>query len=346
LSAFPGYLHNVNFGVLTDLDGNIVHFNKTAQVFFQKPVSEVAGTPITEYLHEDDRDTLQHALSLDKVLQPYVVHGLKLEGLDDPVLLRYFRHKARGFCLIFLESLQITEEVLVAREEHKWVERLQLMLFGIYHELKTPLAVARGYAEVLQNQEEDGDTSDRVMEALDQIASILNNMTEPIRELSEDQSLIDLGQSIEMYMRTMSYTEPTKRYIGHFEAEIEAGTDKKIRMSKPRFYQTLTNLFENAIRATDEKGTDASIRITTRMCEKPHHPNCVVMEFEDNGVGMKEETAQRVFTPYFTTRGPDTGTGLGGYFIYQFVMDAGGSIDVYTEPGEGTMFALHLPYVT
>jgi len=184
----------------------------------------------------------------------------------------------------------------------------------------------------------------QVRDALDRISLILNDMTEPVRELSDRQERIDLGHSIEMFCKTMPYIEPTKRYIGSFEADIEYSSGRYVSMSKPRFYQTLTNLFENAIRATDGKGEDASISIATKKCNKPHHGRCVVMEFRDNGCGMPEEVARKVFTPYFTTRGKDAGTGLGGYFVYHFVMEAGGSVEVRSKEGEGSTFIIHLPH--
>ena len=70
----------------------------------------------------------------------------------------------------------------------------------------------------------------------------------------------------------------------------------------------------------------------------------MVVSFEDNGVGMSEQTLRKVFAPYFTTRERDTGSGLGSYFVFQFVREAGGSIDAESEVGVGTTMHLHLPY--
>jgi signal transduction histidine kinase len=299
---------------------------------------------ITDFLHEDFKETLGYIFSApDKYeLQPYIAHGVFLQGLPDPVTLQLYRHDHHGYCLIFIASQQVHEEVLLSREERKWAERLQIMLFGISHELKTPLAIARGYAEMSQN---DAEKAMKVLEALDKISTILNSMTEPLRQINNRNDYIDVGHSIELYCRTTPYIEPTKRYIGYFEADIEYASGKYIRLNKPRFYQIINNLFENSIRATAHLNENAIIKIRTRECEKPYHPNCVVIEFEDNGYGMTEEIAQKVFIPYYTTRAKDTGSGLGGYFIYQFVMDAGGHIYVDSEVGVGTTFTIHLPYV-
>lgn len=327
--------------MLTDLEGNLLHFNALAKIFFRADLEDVVNTPFKDYLQNSL--SLQHMINQSSPYQPFVSHSVCLKDLKDPVTLRVFKDVRRKYCLIVAESPHVTEEVLVNREERKWAERLQLMLFGISHELKTPLAVARGYTEALGDLE-GGHLTTKAMEALEQISGILNNMTEAVRELRDEQDHIDLAESLEMYCKTMHYTEPTKRYIGTFVSDFEAAEGKIISMSKPRMYQILTNLFDNSIRATQGLETEAVIDIQTHECHKMHHSNCIVMEFSDNGCGMTEETAEKVFTPYFTTREADTGTGLGGYFVYQFVMDAGGTIEVESEEGVGTTFRIHLPY--
>lgn len=328
--------------IITDAEGKILFHNSVASILLRAHEGDQRGVDLVNFIHAEDRTQFTKALSDSYLRQPYIVHGLRIKGLEDPIIIRLYQH--HGYCVFILESFHVNEEVLIDREERKWAERLQIMLFGISHELKTPLAIARGYNEMMARSKRIEMTK-QIEDALDRISLILNDMTEPVRELSDRQERIDLGHSIEMYCKTMPYIEPTKRYIGRFEADIEYSVGRYIHMSKPRFYQTLTNLFENAIRATDNMGEDATIYIQTRKCDKPHHGRCVVMEFVDNGCGMSEETVRKVFTPYYTTRGKDTGTGLGGYFIYQFVMGAGGSIEVKSKEGQGSKFIIHLPYL-
>jgi len=328
--------------VVTTLKGEIIYANEHADIYFTGE-HYLEGQSIINFISLRDQNNICHILKVPQTPQPHIAYNTYLSGLSEPLAARIYKHTELGFCLFMFESVQISEEVLVAQEEQKWAERLQIMLFGISHELKTPLAVARGYTEVLAGGASP-QVANKVMDALERISGILNDMSEPVRALNTDQNRIDLGRSLELYCKTIPYIDPMKTYAGTFTADIQYGTGKTVRLSKPRFYQVITNLFENAIRATDHLDTSAHINVSTRSCEKKHHVSCLVLEFEDNGVGMSEETQQRIFTPYFTTREKDTGSGLGGYFIYQFVMDAGGSIDLDSELGEGTTYAIHLPY--
>lgn len=71
--------------------------------------------------------------------------------------------------------------------------------------------------------------------------------------------------------------------------------------------------------------------------------NAVVIEAEDNGVGMDEATCQRLFEPFFMTKDADRGTGLGLSIIYAIIRNHDGQITVESEQGVGTTFRVMLP---
>lgn len=97
------------------------------------------------------------------------------------------------------------------------------------------------------------------------------------------------------------------------------------------------NLFTNAMDAMEAvKDRQKKIRISVMLTE-----NFAVVEVEDNGKGMKAEEKERIFNPFYTTK--STGTGLGLYLVYQQLEEVGGSIQVYSEEGQGTLFRVMLP---
>ena len=87
-------------------------------------------------------------------------------------------------------------------------------------------------------------------------------------------------------------------------------------------------------------GYTRRIQIRTRV-----ENNAVVIEVEDNGVGMDDATRQRLFEPFFTTKDADRGTGLGLSIIYAIVRNHDGEITVESEQGVGTTFRVMLPVV-
>jgi len=98
--------------------------------------------------------------------------------------------------------------------------------------------------------------------------------------------------------------------------------------------QVWTNLIDNAVDAMDGQGR---IAITARVRDAD-----LVVEVCDNGPGMPAEVRERIFEPFYTTKPPGSGTGLGLHISYTVVARHGGRIDVRSRPGE-TCFAVSLP---
>ena len=99
--------------------------------------------------------------------------------------------------------------------------------------------------------------------------------------------------------------------------------------------QVLVNLVVNAIQAVRRGGT---LTVATRVGD-----GHVALIVEDNGAGMDEAVLGKIFTPFFTTKDIDEGTGLGLPVVHGIVASHGGTIDVRSRPGKGTRFEVRLP---
>jgi two-component system NtrC family sensor kinase len=103
-----------------------------------------------------------------------------------------------------------------------------------------------------------------------------------------------------------------------------------------RLEEVFLNLFINAVDAMEGKGT---IKISSRLSST----GMVKIYITDTGKGIDKAYLPHIFEPFFTTKEPGQGTGLGLSITYGIIQKHGGIIDVESEPGKGTTFAITLP---
>ena len=144
---------------------------------------------------------------------------------------------------------------------------------------------------------------------------------------------VDLNHEIDMTLNIL-----------HNKLKNKAEVHKEFMENMPKIEayggqlnQVFMNILDNAVGAIQDKG-DIWIRINED--NKKEH---LVIEIEDNGVGMDEETARKIFNPFFTTKPVGKGTGLGLSITYKIIKNHQGDIKVESQPNMGTKFIITLP---
>lgn len=133
----------------------------------------------------------------------------------------------------------------------------------------------------------------------------------------------------------------------------------KVLADQTQIEQVLLNLCLNASHAmtkmrsnTEKQGGLLTVETGLVTCNSEFHSlhpesasgsNFIKIQVKDTGVGMDEECRKRIFEPFFTTKQHDDGTGLGLAMTYTIIMQHKGFIDVYSEPGKGSIFTVYLP---
>jgi signal transduction histidine kinase len=161
------------------------------------------------------------------------------------------------------------------------------------------------------------------------------------------KELRSLEKLLESLLETiLSDEEYKKKY--HFE-QIEIRKDYEAALPDvpciaSEIEQVMRNLLRNAAQAIFARQPPPESPLITIRTRHDHPKNMILIEVEDNGVGMDEKILRRVFEPFFTTKSPGKGTGLGLAVSYFLVTVAHqGLMDVESELGKGTVFSIRIP---
>jgi signal transduction histidine kinase/ActR/RegA family two-component response regulator len=123
--------------------------------------------------------------------------------------------------------------------------------------------------------------------------------------------------------------------------ELVEATAPMVRASAAELHQILFNLITNAVHAVAEHG-HVEITVDTAHRTGGHWAR---LRVRDSGAGMDVRTRERLFDPYFSTKAPGRGTGLGLPIVQSIVRSLGGEIDVLSQPGHGSTFVVLLPEI-
>ena len=236
------------------------------------------------------------------------------------------------------------------RQEEQLVHSTRLAELGemsaaVAHDLNQPLTGIRNFAKnalymLEQNAGSPEDVKENlrlIAEQVDRAAKILSQMRSITRKSDRQLSRVDLNTIIR---ESLEFLMPQVRLTG-VETRLELATDlAEVLGDRTRLEQVFLNLLTNARQAMEE-AVERRLTVRTRVDADPRRP--VIVEVEDTGKGFPPEEAARLFAPFYSTKGPGHGTGLGLTISRRIVKDHGGSIEAHGEPGRGARFTLRLP---
>jgi two-component system cell cycle sensor histidine kinase/response regulator CckA len=230
------------------------------------------------------------------------------------------------------------------------MEAVGLLAGGVAHDFNNALSVIAGYSDLLQMRLPVGDPLCRYTEEIAKGAHRAAALTRQLLAFSRKQVIqpviLDLNALI------VETEKMLRRLIGENIDIVITGDSSpaRIKADPTQMEQILMNLAVNARDAMPQGGR-LLIKTTTDDLDKTysrHHANFkpgryVTLSFSDTGSGMDKATQARIFEPFFTTKEPGKGTGLGLSTVYGIVKQNDGHIGVYSEPGRGSTFKIHLP---
>jgi len=257
---------------------------------------------------------------------------------------------------IVVSGRDITAQVEL-EEQLRRAQRLEAvgrLASGVAHDFNNLLVVIQGYAELfrdrLRKTGEDAEELDQVIDASERAAVLVRQMLAFSREQVLDPRQVNLNavlRGLEGMLR------PLVGDAVDLRLELEPGLSD-VFADSGQIEQAIMNLAANGRDAMPDGGT---LTIATANVAVEHEAplrgeglvepgRYATLTVVDEGVGMDDETQARIFEPFFSTKGPEHGTGLGLATVYGFVTQSGGSVVVESEPGRGSAFTVYLPAAT
>jgi signal transduction histidine kinase len=213
---------------------------------------------------------------------------------------------------------------------------------GVAHEINNPLAIIgekAGLMKDLMSLDKERARQDKLVALVDSILSsvercgaITKRLLGFARHLEVTIEPVDLAVIIrdvlafltrEASYRSITVSADLPDDLPHF------------RSDRGKLQQIFLNLVNNAFAAMSDGGT---LEISARVA-----PEAIVVKVQDDGCGIPEADLERIFEPFFSTRREKGGTGLGLSITYGLVQELGGTIQVHSEMGRGSVFTVTLP---
>ncbi len=241
------------------------------------------------------------------------------------------------------ELKRINEELFETQKTLARSERLAIagqLAAGLAHEIGTPLNSISGHVQLLSRQGVGGAAGARRLEIIErQIDSIVRSVRQLLswtRQFDLRLEKVDVAQLLE---DSLTLSSPALQHR-HIHVVMDWARKCPPVYADPGYLQqVMLNLINNSMDAMPAGGT-----LTTRTrFPAPDQEKTVVIEVEDTGIGIGQETLQRIFEPMFTTKRMGTGAGLGLAISDQIIRQHRGSIRAESEPGRGTRFTIILP---
>ena len=265
------------------------------------------------------------------------------------------------------DELKATQAQLIQQEK---MASLGELTAGIAHEIQNPLNFVNNFSEVTNelveemkielakgNHEEAKTIVDDVKQNLEKIThhgkragAIVKGMLQHSRSSSGKKEPTDINALADEYLRLAYHGMRAKEKS--FEATAKTDFDDsigKINVVPQDIGRVILNLINNAFYAVDEKkksgiaNYEPLVTVSTKTVKPPLGGLGVEIKVSDNGNGIPQKIADKIFQPFFTTKPTGQGTGLGLSLSYDIVKAHGGEIKVETKEGEGATFIINLP---
>jgi two-component system NtrC family sensor kinase len=209
---------------------------------------------------------------------------------------------------------------------------------GVAHEINNPLGAILMYSHLSLEEMETEDPRRKNLEKVAAEATRCKNIVRGLLDFArQSEPNVKEADANEIIRRTLSVLQNQAQFQNITITIALCNSLPKAMMDNGQIQQVFTNIILNAAEAIDGQG---EINIATRTAEGGRF---IEIEFTDTGHGISLENIEKIFDPFFTTKEVGRGTGLGLAVSYGIIARHQGTVEVESNPGEGTTFIVRLP---
>lgn len=350
-------VENANDAIFVTQDDKIKYANSKTTLMMGYRSSELMNMPFAELIHSDDRNLVicQHFEQLGNN-QPSRC-SFRIVNADEQILwidlnTVKIEWKGRFATLNFGRDITRQKQLEAQLRNAQKMEAIATMVGGIAHDFNNILSAIIGYTDlaalILPEENPARSSLNEVMNAAQRAKELVYRLLTFSRTNEQEQKPVRMDLIIQEALKLLRPSLPTT-----IEIEQHIDNQNTILADPTQMHQVVVNLCTNAYHAMQEEGGLLMVSLN----EINIGPDNMDDHFEldpgvylkltiaDTGHGMTEQTLQRIFDPYFTTKEEGKGTGLGLAVVYGIVSAHKGSIQVSSSPGKGTTFELFFPSV-
>ena len=243
---------------------------------------------------------------------------------------------AKNFNYMMAQIKQHQEERIRAEK----LAAVGYMVNTVVHDCRTPIAVIKGFASVLQEFETSPAQQREYLDFIQFEVDRMERMLDEILQYAVERrtSLVFREESLDDFIKECCTEIKVLLKTTQIQLSSDLHCDAVVRVDKDKLRRAILNLAANAREALKGEG---EIRLKTESIESQ-----AVIHVEDTGSGIPEDLRQKIFEPFFTHGKSLKGFGLGMSITQRIIADHSGRIELHSELGKGTTFSIWLPLAT